>query len=206
MVHKLLNSLFKKIHVVNEEGTLQTKKIELVSPNITDYQTIELSDYDLTFNVFQSSNNQLTYNEIPGIYNNKHNNHKFILRNDNDGLILHCSYNINNNKKYEYIFEYLPTIKFYSIYKNGILQNSYSPFFTIATDKTLNFIITDHEIHLKEDKGYIKEFNGFKYDTDDNTNNTSSYIYYKDYEYYTVKNIHNTIKRKNDGRITIGIE
>ena len=128
----------------------------------------------------------------------------FLILKNKNGNILHCIYDVNskvdNNNPYK--FEWSnekDSIKFYSIYKNNVLQESYSPYFTIdsitgatgITKKRFVFAISNYRVSLNNDtensNKILMGFNGY----DENNPNK----YYNNFDYYEIKNVFNTPMR-----------
>ena len=179
---------------------------------------IDYKDNKLQTNIYRVSNN-VNKDKISIYYKEQETENKYkningltygsylVLKNKN-GEMLQCIYDIknNNDKKYNFVCTKNENDKkFYSLYKNGVLQESYSPFFNIennpnsqngSSSKIIVFAISDHIQHLKNN--VILEFNGY--------DKTNAHKYYEQCDYYEIKNIFETpMKYKSSSDIQIDI-
>ena len=189
------NKLYVNLSSDNRELTTITYEVE---PNkkITE-KTIPLQ-YELKeLNTYENIHS-ITY----GSY--------LLLKKNNDEDTLHCVFN-NITRDYEFKWFSNNETKFYSLYKNGILQESYSPFFTIEEStiiegkNTMIFAISNYRKYLEEYTGnnqlnnvLLDKFEGFDFMENKNT-------YYDKFDYYEIKNVFGT-KLENKSVTTIRID
>jgi hypothetical protein len=145
----------------------------------------------------KSNDNNNKYNNISGLTYGAY----LILKNSNNHY-LHCTFNIK--KTYE--FHWKESIHFYSLYKNGVLHESNSPFFTIdqipgavlnTSQKRMVFAISDYRVHLEKDNNKkllaFTENNEYMDDNmDGNTDENKTHTHYKQFNYYEMKNVFDT--------------
>jgi len=171
-----------KLYVTYDDNILTTKKYKVDNDNVTK---------EHIYIVYQEFKNN-TYSNINGFTQGEH----MLLKNSRK-KILHCVFDRTDNK---YKFEWKKNATFHSLYKNRVLQESYSPFFTINQEittpsagqqiikKKMVFTISNFQVHLEEDETKLLDFfDGFDYLEDE-----ERYIYYNKFDYYEMKNVFST--------------
>ena len=161
------------------------------TPDAASTYDIKKTQTGIKFDVIKAdgdSNNTYTISESES--------KEYLILRDSNNKILHCTYKKPTDDGDGFEFDFYPTIKSYSIYKQGILEESYSPFFIINSTE-FDFHISDPTKHLVEHKIYEKQFKGNTYESDivySNKITDSENYYHEDYPYLTVKSIFDTKK------------